>query len=76
MKEQFAKLIDVKTIVTFVIAGVLAYLSVNGKITSDQFMVVAVMVLTYFFTKTSAPSNTTTTTETTTTATTIDPPIK
>lgn len=75
MKEQFAKLIDVKTIVTFVITAVLAYLSVTGKVSAEQFMVIAVMVLTYFFTKTSAPPNTTTTTETTISATTTDPPL-
>lgn len=74
MKEQFAKLIDVKTIVTFVITAVLAYLSCIGKVSAEQFMVIAVMVLTYFFTKTSVPPNTTTTTETTTVARTVDPP--
>lgn len=65
MKEQFARLIDVKTIVTFVVVAVLAYLATTGKVSPEQFMVVVVMVLTYFFTKTSAPLNTTTTTETT-----------
>ena len=72
MKEQFAKLVDVKTIVTFVITAVLAYLSCIGKVSAEQFMVIAVMVLTYFFTKVSAPPNTIT--ETTTTSTTVDPP--
>ena len=51
MKDKLAKLIDVKTIVTFLIAGVLAYLAIVGQITADQFMVIAVMIFTYFFTK-------------------------
>ena len=55
MKEQFAKLIDVKTIVTFIISGILAYLSITGKVTPDQFMVIAVMIFTYFFTKSPTP---------------------
>ena len=76
MKEQFSKLIDVKTIVTFAVTAVLAYLSVTAKITPDQFMVIAVMIFTYFFTKQPTPdasttvSKTTTTTESTTPAST------
>lgn len=66
MKEQLSKLIDVKTIVTFVITAVLAYLAVIGTITPDQFMVIAVMIFTYFFTKQTTPANTTITTEQTT----------
>ena len=51
MKEKFAKLIDVKTVVTFTITAVFAYLSIVGKVPVDQFMVIAVMIYTYFFTK-------------------------
>ena len=51
MKEKFAKLIDVKTVVTFTITAVFAYLAIAGKIPVDQFMIVAIMVYTYFFTK-------------------------
>ena len=51
MKEKFAKLIDVKTVVTFTITAVFAYLAIAGKIPVDQFMVIAVMIYTYFFTK-------------------------
>lgn len=73
IKEQFATLIDVKTLVTFIITAVLAYLAIIGRITADQFMVIAVMIFTYFFTKTkSDPSSTTTTT--TTESKTVTPP--
>lgn len=50
-KEAFAKLIDVKTIVTFVITAVLAVLALNGIIQKDDYMIIAVMVFTYFFSK-------------------------
>ena len=72
MKDQLAKLIDVKTIVTFVVTGILAYLAIKGMLAVDQFMIIAVMIFTYFFTKvpSATPANTVTTTETTTSATT------
>lgn len=71
MKEQFSRLIDVKTIVTFIITLVLAYLAVIGRITPDQFMVIAVMIFTYFFTKAKADPEPTTKETKTTTETTI-----
>lgn len=73
MKEQFSKLIDVKTIVTFAVTGVLAYLSVSGKITPDQFMVIAVMIFTYFFTKQPTPETSSTISKTTTTTESVSP---
>ena len=51
MKEKLAKLIDVKTVVTFTITAVFAYLAITGTIPVDQFMIVAIMIYTYFFTK-------------------------
>ena len=51
MLEKLAKLIDVKTIVTFIVIGVFAYLSVNNKITVDQIMIVVTMIITFFFAK-------------------------
>ena len=74
IKDQFALLIDVKTIVTFVVAAVLAYLSIVGRITPDQFMVIAVMIFTYFFTK-QKTEPTTTTTVTTSETKSVSPPI-
>ena len=73
MKEQFSKLIDVKTIVTFAVTAVLAYLSVTAKITPDQFMVIAVMIFTYFFTKQPTPDTGTTVSKTTTTTESVTP---
>ena len=73
MKDQFSKLIDVKTIVTFTVTAVLAYLSVIGKLTPEQFMIVATMIFTYFFTKQPVPDSGTTTTQTTITSETVTP---
>ena len=74
MKDQLAKLIDVKTIVTFVVTAVLAYLAVTKVLAVDQFMIIAVMIFTYFFSKpATVPPNTTTTTETTIETTTKPP---
>lgn len=51
MIKNIAKLIDVKSIVTLVITGAFTYLSIAGKLSPEQFMVIFVMVMTYFFTK-------------------------
>lgn len=51
MKEQLSKLIDVKTVVTFAVTAVLVYLAVTGKLTTEQFMIIATMIFTYFFSK-------------------------
>lgn len=59
MKEKFAKLIDLKSIVTFLLVLTLVFLciysAVTGKdLTSDIFLLfsnIITMVITYFFTK-------------------------
>ncbi len=53
-KERLAKLIDVKTVVTFAVVGVFAYLSVVGKIEPKDLMAVVMMVITFFFAKQSS----------------------
>lgn len=54
MKDQFSKLIDVKTIVTFTVIAVFAYLSVTGKVSAENFMQVALIIITFFFAKKSS----------------------
>lgn len=49
--KNIAKLIDVKTIVTFVIIGVFAVLALKGQIDTAQVMVVVSMIITFFFAK-------------------------
>jgi len=51
LKERFARLIDVKTVVTFAVVGVFSYLSVVGKIEPKDLMAVVMMVITFFFAK-------------------------
>ena len=51
MLEKITKLIDVKSIVTLVLTGVFAFLAVSERISEDQFMIVFIMIMTYFFTK-------------------------
>ena len=49
MLENLAALIKVKTIVTFAVVGVFAYLAVTGAITPDNVMVVVSMVIAFYF---------------------------
>jgi len=51
MKEQFSRLIDVKTIVTFSIVGTVIYLAVADKLDSTKIYELALMVVTFFFGK-------------------------
>lgn len=47
--EQIAKLIDVKSIITFMLIGTLCYLAVNGKALDQQFMTIVTAVVTFYF---------------------------
>lgn len=54
-KEKFAKLVDVKSIITILLIATLVYIVVSGKdINSDIFLLFSnctTMIVTYFFTK-------------------------
>lgn len=49
MNKRLAKLIDVKSIVTFVLTGVFAYLSIIGVVSGEQFLTVFTMVISFYF---------------------------
>ena len=49
MLENLAALIKVKTIVTFAVVGVFAYLAVAGAITPDNVMIVVSTVIAFYF---------------------------
>lgn len=49
MRERLGKLIDVKSISTLTMVGVFAYLSVIGKVTSEQFMTIFTTVVAFYF---------------------------
>lgn len=65
-KTNLAALIKVKTIVTFIVIGVFAYLGIVGKITPDNVMIVTASIIAFFFAKKSDdPAGTEIKTETT-----------
>lgn len=49
MKNKLTKLIDVKTIVTFILTGIFAYLAVIGKIEANVFMTVYTVIIGFYF---------------------------
>ena len=49
MKSRIAKLIDVKTIVTFTLTAAFTYLAVTKDIKPDIFMAIYTMVIGFYF---------------------------
>ena len=49
MRERIAKLIDVKSLSTLTMVGVFAYLSVIGRITTEQYMTIFTTVIAFYF---------------------------
>lgn len=49
IKDRIAKLIDVKTIVTFSLTGAFVYLSVIGRIEPQIFMTIYTMIIGFYF---------------------------
>lgn len=49
MKEKLTKLIDVKSIVTLVLTLVFAYLSVVGKIQSQEFLTIFTVIISFYY---------------------------
>lgn len=49
--RSFIELLKVKSIITLLSFSAFFYLSVTGKIGSDNFMMILGMITTYFFTK-------------------------
>lgn len=49
IKEKLIKLLDVKSVVTLTMAVVFAVLSLRGKITSEQFLTVFTVVISFYF---------------------------
>jgi hypothetical protein len=49
MFKNIAKLIDVKSLVTLILTAVFAILSVKGNISSDQFLTVFTVVISFYF---------------------------
>ena len=51
MKENLAKLIDVKTIVTFALVGTIMYLAITGNLDSKDIYTMAMMIMAFYFGK-------------------------
>lgn len=51
MIKNFADLIKVKTIITFIVFGVWSYLAITGIITADAVNNIALMVIAFYFGK-------------------------
>ena len=49
VKEKLIKLLDVKSVVTLTMTVVFAVLSLRGKITSEQFLTVFTVVISFYF---------------------------
>lgn len=49
MKERLAKLMCVKSIVTIILTGVFAYMTVTGEVDSEQFLTVFTVVIAFYF---------------------------
>lgn len=49
MLKRLSKLVDVKSIVTFVLTGVFSYLSIIQAIKPDQFLTIFTMIISFYF---------------------------
>lgn len=49
MLKKLAKLIDVKSIVTLVLTGVFSYLSIIHAVSSEQFLTIFTVVISFYF---------------------------
>ena len=49
MRERLERLLSVKSIVTLMLAGAFIHLAVRGEVSSQEFMTVFTMVITFYF---------------------------
>lgn len=49
IRERIAKLIDVKTLVTFTLTGAFTYLSVRGSVSPEIFVTIYTTVIGFYF---------------------------
>ena len=49
LKKRLANLLTVKSIVTIVLTVVFAWLAVNGRVSTDQFLTVFTVVIAFYF---------------------------
>ena len=49
MGKKFAKLIDVKSIVTFLLTGGFIYLGITQAVKPDQYLTIYTMIISFYF---------------------------
>lgn len=49
MKDKLSKLLNVKSIITILLAGVFSYLSINGAIRAEQFLTIFTTIIAFYF---------------------------
>ncbi len=49
MKERIAKMLDVKSIVTFILTLVFAVLSLKSEISAEQFLTIFTTIIAFYF---------------------------
>ena len=49
MKEKFAKLIDVKSIMTLLITIIFSILAILGRVNAEQFIVIFTTIVAFYF---------------------------
>jgi 5-bromo-4-chloroindolyl phosphate hydrolysis protein len=49
LKKRLANLLCVKSIVTVILTGVFAYMTVNGSVSAEQFLTVFTVVIAFYF---------------------------
>ena len=49
LKKRLANLLCVKSVITIVLTGVFAYMTVMGQVSSDQFLTVFTVVIAFYF---------------------------
>lgn len=49
MREKIAKLIDVKSLVTLLLASTFTYLSITNKISAEQFLTIFTVIISFYF---------------------------
>lgn len=49
IKDRLAKLIDVKTIITFAVTGLFCYLGKTGEIPSDKIWEAFLIIISFYF---------------------------
>lgn len=49
MKERIDKLLSVKSIVTLILTAVFSYITITGRVQTDQFMTVFTVIIAFYF---------------------------